>query len=105
MRELTDHKLHGLNEALAIKVLDEPGSGGACHHYQIHADESRVTLGDGVTVCTDIRFQNGPIGEVGVNGLSNEALLAVVIDRLRGFQGGNFAVPENAAALTRLEEA
>ncbi len=63
MRELTDHKLNGLNDALCVKVLDEPGQGGACHHYQIHADESQVTLGDGVTVCCDIRFQNGPIGE------------------------------------------
>lgn len=104
MRELTDHKLNGLNDALSVKVLDEPGSGGACHHYQIHADESRTTLGDGVTVCIDIRFQDGPIGEAGVNGLSNEALLAVVIDRLRGFQGGNFACRDNAVALTKLEE-
>lgn len=29
MRTLTDHKLSGLNEALAIKVMDAPGQGGA----------------------------------------------------------------------------
>jgi len=32
-------------------------------------------------------------------------LIAVVIDRLQGFQGGKFACRENALALTKLEEA
>ncbi len=52
----------------------------------------------------EIKFQRGPIKEVGVNGLSNEALLAIVIDRLRGFQLGEFACHENAMALTMAEE-
>lgn len=29
MREITSHKVNGLNEALRIEVLDEPGAGGA----------------------------------------------------------------------------
>ena len=51
-----------------------------------------------------ILFQNGPILEVGVNGISGEALLAIVIDRLRSFQAGQYACRENALALTKLEE-
>jgi hypothetical protein len=39
-----------------------------------------------------------------VNGVSNEALLAIVEDRLQGFQSGPFACRENAVALTKLQE-
>ena len=105
MREITTHKVNGLNDALKIVATDDPGSGGANHAYLIYADESKVILGDGVTVSASINFQNGPIKEAGVNGLSNEALLAVVIDRLQCFQNGPFKCRENALALTKLEEA
>jgi hypothetical protein len=52
-----------------------------------------------------IGFQNGPIKEFGVNGCQNEDLIAIVIDRLRCFQKGQFSCRENAIALTKLEEA
>ena len=52
-----------------------------------------------------IFFQNGPIRENGVNGVTNEALLAIVIDRLRSFQLGPFPSPSNAAALLNCEHA
>ncbi len=97
MRTLTDHKLNGLNDALQISVLDEPGQGNACHKYLIH------TEGMGPNCAID--FQNGPILEAGVNGISGEALIAVVIDRLRSFQAGPYACRDNAVALTKLEEA
>lgn len=101
MRKLTDHKLNGLNDALDITVLDEPGQGGACHVYEIDQTGGAPNSGGVKTV---IKFQNGPILESGVNGISGEALLAVVIDRLRSFQAGPFACRENALALTSLEE-
>ena len=104
-RELTSHKVNGLNEALRIDVLDEPGQGNACHVYEIHVDESRVTLGDGQTVSCLVRFQNGPIQEAGINGISQEALLAIIEDRLIGFQSGQFACRENAIAMTKIQEA
>ena len=99
MRTLTDHKLEGLNDALEIHVLDEPGQGGACHRYEITNGDSPVQI-DGC----NIGFQNGPMKEAGLNGISGESLLAVVIDRLRSFQSGQFACRENAIALTKLEE-
>lgn len=104
MRTITDHKLNGLNDALKIIVLDEPGQGGANHLYQIFLDENQRNDPRDSTVALHIGFQNGPIQEVGVNGISGEALLAVVIDRLRSFQAGPYACRENALSLTSLEE-
>jgi len=107
MRELTDHKLNGLNEALEIRVLDEPGDGGAHHLYEVEWPDCVVDPPgaghQGGHECY-IKFQKGPIKEAGTNGLSNESLIAIVMDRLRCFQAGAFACSENALALTKLEE-
>lgn len=104
MRQLTSHKVNGLNEALRIEVLDEPGHGNACHVYGITSDEPRRADTPPAVMCP-VRFQNGPIVEYGVNGISNEALLAIVEDRLQGFQSGQYACRENAIALTKIQEA
>lgn len=101
-RELTSHKVNGLNEALRIEVVDEPGQGNACHHYRIAVPNGTEVAR---SVCIDIEFQNGPIQEAGVNGISQEALLAIVEDRLQGFQSGPYACRENAIALTKIQEA
>jgi len=103
MRELTSHKVNGLNEALTVNALDEPGQGNACHEYEIVLDEGQHVSDP--HQCQYIVFQNGPIKETGVNGISNEALLAVVEDRLNGFQSGEFACRDNAIALTKIQEA
>ena len=97
MREITTHKLNGLNDALTINVLDVPGQGGAHHEYEI--------LGEAGYLLQTISFQNGPIKEFGVNGTSGEALIAILIDRLECFQKGPFASDDNAKALTCLLEA
>ena len=106
MREITDHKLNGLNDALTIQAMDVPGSGGANHLYDIRwpagaPDASPDMCGPESFM---VRFQNGPIKEAGVNGISGEALLAIVIDRLRGFQSGEYKCRENAIALTQIED-
>lgn len=93
MRELTSHKVNGLNEAITISVLDEPGAGNACHEYGLKFS-SDSTIYD-----QQIHFQNGPIAEEGVNGISQEALLAIVEDRLASFQAGPYACHWNAMAL------
>jgi hypothetical protein len=103
MRELSSHKVNGLNEALRIAVLDEPGQGNACHKYEICWGEAPEDMSESNP--TYIHFQNGPIQEVGVNGVSNEALLAIVEDRLACFQAGQYACRENAVALTKIQEA
>ena len=105
MRDLTDHKQNEANEQSTVQVVDEPGHGGACHEYRAHV-ESHPERGRAVErglMC--LSFQNGPIKEVGVNGITHEVLLAVLIDRMRGFQAGDYSCRENAIALTKLEEA
>jgi hypothetical protein len=99
VREITSHKVNGLNDALKIEVLDEPGPGGANHKYRI-----TMTPQVGPPGYFTAFFQNGPIAEADVNGISGEALLAIVEDRLKSFQAGPYACRENALALTHLQE-
>lgn len=96
MRVITDHIVNPANDRIKITVADEPGSGGANHEYDVSIDGAEPQR---------ISFQNGPIAEVGVNGLTHEVLLAIVADRLRAFAAGPFACRENALALTKIEEA
>jgi hypothetical protein len=97
-REITSHKVNPANDRPTIEVTDMPGAGGTNHGYQIPG----MDHGSGVCLFS---FQNGPIAEVGVNGLTHEALLAIIVDRLQAFQNGPFACRENALALTKIEEA
>lgn len=115
MRELTDHIVSGDQAVqLRIHVLDEPGAGGANHIYAISgtklaedypydlvADHFKTVDGSGFLAM----FQNGPIKEKGVNGITHETLLAIVIDRLRCFQAGPFACASNDAALAACKRA
>lgn len=125
MRNLTDHIVSGDQAVqLKVEVLDDPGAGGANHEYRIAAtyrkgdklsfplrgrlqDQTVKIEPDGSSEHTleRICFQNGPIKEAGVNGVTQESLLAIVIDRLRSFQSGPFSCRENAIALTHCEEA
>ena len=94
MRPITAHIVEGVNEPLALNVLDEPSPSGANHHYLI-----TYSPGDGrPAVSRPIRFQYGPIAE-GVNGITHEALLAIVQDRLACLQCGPFACETNRQAL------
>lgn len=104
MRTLVEHKVNEANEALEIKVMDEPGAGGACHHYHVSGYKPE-NGGIALPTATLIAFQNGPIKEVGTNGLTQEVLLAICADRLRSFQAGPYACRENAVALTHIETA
>lgn len=96
MRELTGHKVNPANDQLEVTVRDQPGDGGACHDYQI-----KLPDGSGIR----IGFHNGPIAEAGVNGVTHEALLAILIDRMEGFQSGPYANDYNDLALKHLNEA
>lgn len=98
MRTIETHAVNGLNEALLLDVLDEPGQGGACHQYRV----SWTPDGDAPAATCDIHFQNGPIKEHGVNGISVEVLLAIVRDRLECFQKGPFACETNQHALVQV---
>lgn len=109
MRELTGHIVNPVNDKITIKVMDEPGSGGANHYYDIGGFDTTTnasTPGDAPPWQGQVvLFQNGPITEFGVNGVTQEVLLEIVIDRLKGFQKGPYSSKENACALTHLQEA
>lgn len=105
MRKVTDHISNPANDKLEILVLDPSGPGGANHVYAISGmDLTRNTAAlqasenypDDSAV---IMFQCGPIDEHGVNGVTLEALLAIVADRLRCFKAGPFACPDTGMAM------
>ena len=70
---------------------------GVPHHFTV----LNTATGDEIA-CVD--FQKGPVKENGVNGVTNEDLLSMVIARLEGFQASAFASPEGAAALRKIRQ-
>ncbi len=97
MRELNI----GTKRHTTVFATDEPGQGNANHEYHIKWDPDN----NGYIACQSIKFQNGPIKEVGVNGIHNEDLLVIVMDRLKGFQSGEYACEENSEAYVLLSNA
>lgn len=101
MRTLTEHQINECNQAITIEADEpDPNNGNASHVYDVtwmERDDS------GMHVC--VQFQKGPIKEVGTNGLTHEVLLAILADRLRGFQSSPYACQENADALVAIEMA
>ena len=123
MREITNYAVNPANEALKIYVADAPGSGGASHAYLVYGapaaavqanpavNEAQAFIDARLIDIPDdeppfvVLFQNGPILEAGVNGLTHEVLLAIVADRLHSFQRGPYANKYNAEARHHITEA
>ena len=113
MRLIKTHVVEGdPAPQLQIEVLDEPGSGGANHLYQITGMDTTSNPSDPFTARygkgsdhSTILFQNGPVPRVGSNGTTHEAHLAILIDRLTAFQAGPFASEYNDSALRHLWQA
>ncbi len=99
VRHIHSHRSNGCNWNLDVITPDDVGPGGAPTSYQIVNVSEQNTSPDGDRVEVDIRFQNGPPAQVGTNGVTQESLTAVLIDRLEGFQRGPYACDENAEAL------
>ncbi len=100
VRELTGHKGGIVNDAISLKAMDDPDAGGACRMYYA-AYQNSDNCGEVVA----FKFQNGSPQTVGVNGITNEVLIAILIDRLEGFQSGPFACEENHEAIYSLNRA
>lgn len=96
-RQIKSHVVQGQSNELNIEVHDTPGPGNACHDYVVRDPDGQQQ--------GHIRFQKGPVVEAGFNGISNEVLLAIVKDRLEGFQSGPFACSANDHALCHIEAA
>ena len=96
-REITSHRDGGLNDRLKIVTgIEAPSAGGADWYYEITAGTGSEGFAHGLT------FQHEIVGVAGIHGLTNEALVAVVIDRLERFQLGPFSCSENERALELL---
>lgn len=111
MRNIVSHITNPANDKLVIVALDEPGPGGASHVYAISGMD---LTGNSAAMSSPepedeqaatIIFQCGGIAEHGVNGITQEALLAIVADRLDSFQKGPFPCRENDDALRHVEAA
>ena len=84
----TDHNGVYVN---AISGMSD-GTNVEGHVYDVHAGRSTFRLA----------FQLGPIKEAGVNGLTNEALLAVLAHRMKVLNG-KFPCAENQRAINHIE--
>lgn len=111
-RFLTSHKVNSANVELSITAQGMPGPGGANHLYWIGGFNTETNPScpfkrryGAPADHTTILFQNGAIGEVGLNGITHEALLAILIDRLESFQTGPYKSNYNADALYHLQAA
>jgi len=89
MRIHTDHNGVAVNAISSAGSVDVEG-----HQYQILAGLGGV----------DLNFQNGPVQDNGVNGITNEALLAVLIHRTK-YLDDKFGCDENKRAIQHMEDA
>lgn len=96
MREITEHQIGAVNEQLRIVVVDPPDNAGSNNEYHIVGPNG---------VKLEMVFQHGGVPEVGVNGITVEALLAIIADKLHGYQSGPFACRQNEMALMMTEQA
>lgn len=107
--QIISHEVEGAASNLSIVVGDEPAQpGNANHRYDIigfdtvsNASEHEGSFARALSIL----FQNGPIPSHGNNGVTIEALLAVIAHRLEGFQAGPFASQDNEDALLGVKNA
>lgn len=89
-------RIHTDHNGVYVNAISTDGSGKDVEGHLYH-----VTAG---TSNLSIHFQQGPVKEAGVNGPTNEALLAVLIHRLQ-YLNSKFPCRENSLAITKIEEA
>ena len=88
-KTITTHIISKDDRQPSIQTVGEPGVGGAAQSYVIKYPY-------GGSRDKHVRLDFVSLTRMGV---TNEALLAIVIDRLEGFQAGEFANEFNKAAL------
>lgn len=85
-----DH--NGLKVTHEADSLANPGS-----FYTVSAENPE-------DFCQDLDFQDGPVPTNGVNGLTNEVLLVILIHRTKALDS-KFPCPENKRAISDMENA
>lgn len=89
-------RIHTDDNGVAVNVISTLADGTpvAGHLYQVLMGPKSLT----------VEFQNGAVKEHGVNGLTNEALLAILIHRTQVLNE-RFPCRENSIAITKMQEA
>jgi hypothetical protein len=100
MRSITEHHINACNRAITIEAGEPDPTTLGIYEYRI----AYGLRGEGGRQL-ELEFQCGDPKLVGVNGLTNEVLLALLMDRIRSFQNGPLASNDNVRALRHLEAA
>ncbi|HEY8560506.1 MAG TPA: hypothetical protein VIL74_09025 [Pyrinomonadaceae bacterium] len=101
VRYIETHKISKLNrDNIVVRATDEKDSDGANHEYAII-----VCTDKGIVSETAIKFQKGGLKETGVNGITDQSLIAIVLDRMVGFQAGPYASVYNEPVIDHLKGA
>lgn len=90
MRIFTDHNgvyVNAISQTMDAKDVER-------HLYYIQTGSKS----------SEIEFQLGPVGENGVNGITSESLLAILIHRTK-YLDSKFGCDENKRAIQHMEEA
>lgn len=89
-------RIHTDRNGLAVNAISRLADGRDVegHHYQVLAGDKTF----------EVQFQNGPVPSAGVNGLTNEAALAILIHRTE-FLNAKFPCEENEQALAGMRAA
>lgn len=106
MREITWDKASEVEESFKVEASD-PNEYGTVAVYEVSAPSkvgSDYSKEDRSCCLFHLVFQNGNPNEQ-INGLIDEVVLAILIDRARNFANGPLSTRENSIALTHLEEA
>lgn len=99
------------NSAWGIEIHTDHNGVSVTHNEWVETKDGKQDLDHGHFydvlsggLITPIQFQHGPVQENGVNGLTNEALLAIVIHRTK-ILNNKFPCDENKRAITYMENA
>lgn len=99
-----EHEIESATLATVIRADEKnEANGGASHSYVVEIGENNGAPPEVAYYIPS--FQDGPVKDVGSNGITNEALIAIVIDRLQCFNESKWRCRENSLAITHLEEA
>lgn len=109
MRTLEPTTLPTLERDLKVVAADPPGAGGAHHRYEISGFDTTTNRsrlhGDAPAREVVLLFQNSLAHESGLNGITDEALLSIVADRMASFQAGPYATSHGGRVLALVQAA
>jgi len=99
-RFLNGHRVNRVNKQITIEVGASPAA--VPHHYELRYDGGRE---DGTLCQCTIDFHTATLWKGELTGITNEALLTILIDRFEQSQGSLQYSPDNDVVLQHLQSA